>query len=278
MPRVEIRAIRVINCPLPMLASLRNLMRHRALLRALTLREVQARYRGSFLGFLWSFLNPMLLLAIYTFVFGYVMPTSGESPRPFGVFLFTGLLPWTWFSGALLESSWSIVHGGVLLRKVVFPAEVLPLVPVLANAIHFLVAMPVLMTVLAVYGHLPGWNALAVVPIFFIQLLMTAGLALVFSALSVLFRDVPQLLNHAIMIGFWLAPVVYVLANLKPELQNIVLLNPVTHLILGWHNALFFDRPPEWRGLLVTGVVSVLTAVLGYAFFDRLREVLPEEV
>ena len=106
-----------------MLASLRNLLRHRALLSALTTREVRARYRGSVLGFVWSFLNPLLLLLVYTFVFRYVFaPRVGSGPDAYALFLFTGILPWTWFASALNEAVGSITGGGALLKKVVFPA------------------------------------------------------------------------------------------------------------------------------------------------------------
>lgn len=262
-----------------MLHSLKNLFRHRALLRALTAREVSARYRGSILGFLWSLLNPLLLLLVYTFVFRYLfVPARGSGPQPFGVFLFTGILVWTWFSGALLEASWSIIHGGGLLRKVSFPAEILPLVPVLSNAFHFIVALPVLMVILVLFGHIPGLNALAVIPIFLIQLVMTSGIALVIAALSVLFRDVPQLLNHLLTFGFFATPIIYVISAVPEAYRAAILLNPVTHIVTGWQDALFFDRPVHWQGIGIAAFVAVVVAVVGYAFFDRLREVLPEEV
>ena len=124
-----------------MLANLRQLIRHRRLIQTLVARELKARYRGSVLGFFWSFINPLLLLLVYTFVFSVVLPGfRGVDLEPYALFLFCGLLPWTWFSSALLESSNSLIAGGNLIKKVLFPAEILPIVSVLSNMFHFFFA------------------------------------------------------------------------------------------------------------------------------------------
>src|SRR4051812_23774323 len=121
-----------------MFANLARLFRYRGLIQSLVARELKARYRGSFLGFFWSFVNPLLLLTIYTVVFKYVMIGSHAGVDPYAVFMFCGILPWTWFSSSLSESSNVLISGGNLIKKVLFPAEILPLVTVLANMIHFL--------------------------------------------------------------------------------------------------------------------------------------------
>jgi len=122
-----------------------QLFRFRGLLATLTSRELKARYRGSVLGFFWSFINPLLLLSIYTFVFTTVMPGARSAGiEPFSLFLFCGLLPWTWFATSLTESSGVLISGGNLIKKVLFPAEILPIVSVLANMVHFLLGLPIL--------------------------------------------------------------------------------------------------------------------------------------
>ena len=128
-----------------MLANLRELFRCRGLIETLVARELKARYRGSVLGFFWSFVNPLLLLLVYSFVFSVVLPGfRGGDLEPYALFLFCGLLPWTWFSSALLESSNALIMNGNLIKKVLFPAEVLPIVAVLSNLVHFFLALPVL--------------------------------------------------------------------------------------------------------------------------------------
>src|SRR4051812_35786924 len=120
-----------------MLHNLVQLARYRPLIQSLVARELKARYRGSVLGFFWSFINPLLLLLVYSFVFTFVMQGSNdERIRPYALFMFCGIMPWTWFAPSLLESSGVLIAGGNLIKKVLFPAEVLPIVTVLSNMVH----------------------------------------------------------------------------------------------------------------------------------------------
>src|SRR5712692_3118442 len=128
-----------------MFANLSNLFRYRGLIQSLVARELKARYRGSVLGFLWSFINPLLLLSIYSFVFAIILPgTHSNAVEPYALFMFCGILPWTWFSASLSEAAGSLIAGGNLIKKVLFPAEVLPLVSVLTNMVHFFLGLPIL--------------------------------------------------------------------------------------------------------------------------------------
>ncbi len=124
-----------------MFHNLAQLIRYRGLIQSLVARELKARYRGSALGFFWSFINPLLLLLVYSFVFEFVMP-GRAAEKPYSLFLFCGLLPWTWFSSSVLESASVLISGGNLIKKVLFPAEVLPIVTVLSNMVHFLLGLP----------------------------------------------------------------------------------------------------------------------------------------
>ena len=127
-----------------MLQSFRQALRYRSLIANLVARDLKARYRGSVLGFFWSFVNPLLLLLVYTFVFTVVLP--GVHPpelEPFALFMFCGILPWTWFSSSLLESSNVLIAASNLIRKVLFPAEVLPIVTVFAGLAHFCLGLPI---------------------------------------------------------------------------------------------------------------------------------------
>src|SRR4249920_3941335 len=134
-----------------MFRNLANLFRYRGLIQSLVARELKARYRGSVLGFVWSFVNPLLLLLIYTYVFTAVMPNNTEGVQPYALFMFCGILPWTWFSSSLAESANSLIAGGNLIKKVLFPAEVLPIVSVLTNMVHFFLGLPILVVFLLYY-------------------------------------------------------------------------------------------------------------------------------
>src|ERR1700730_1306969 len=126
---------------------------------------MKARYRGSALGFVWSFINPLLLLLIYSFVFTTVMPNTTEGVQPYQLFMFCGILPWTWFASSLSESANSLIAGGNLIKKVLFPAEVLPLVSVLTNMVHFFLGLPILIVFLLVSGHYPDASDLIWFPV-----------------------------------------------------------------------------------------------------------------
>src|SRR6476469_10132777 len=138
-----------------MLSNLAKLIRYRGLIQSLVARELKARYRGSVLGFLWSFINPLLLLSIYTFVFTVIIPNRNVLTQPFAIFIFSGILPWNWFSSSLIEASGSLVSGGNLIKKVLFPAEILPIVNVLANMVHFFLGLLILVAFLVGYRHWP---------------------------------------------------------------------------------------------------------------------------
>src|SRR4026208_883975 len=128
-----------------MLANLAKLLRYRGLIVSLVARDLKARYRGSVLGFFWSFINPLLLLSIYSFVFSTVLPRQSDPGlEPYALFMFCGILPWTWFSSSISESAGVLISGGNLIKKVLFPAEILPIVTVLSNMVHFFFGLVIL--------------------------------------------------------------------------------------------------------------------------------------
>ncbi len=264
-----------------MLDNLRQLFRYRALISSLVARELKARYRGSVLGFFWSFINPLLLLLIYTVVFTVVMPNVHPPElEPFALFMFCGLLPWTWFSSSLLESSNVLVAGGNLIKKVLFPAEVLPIVTVLAGLAHFCLGLPILVAFL-IYYRVPVtptdllWFPLIVA----IQLVLTVGLALLVSALTVHFRDVRDLLSNLLTLWFFATPIIYPITQAPERVRRLLNLNPFTHLAIAYQEVLFKPGPfTQGARLLAVGVASIVVFLFGYFVFDRLRDTFAEEV
>src|SRR3954447_10856318 len=159
-----------------MLANLAKLFRYRGLIQSLVARELKARYRGSVLGFVWSFINPLLLLTIYSFVFSVVLPgLHSKETEPYALFMFCGILPWTWFSSSLSEAAGSLISGGNLIKKVLFPAEILPIVSVLSNMIHFFLGLPILVGFLVYYQRWPdAWDLVWFPVTVLVQLIFTA--------------------------------------------------------------------------------------------------------
>lgn len=265
---------------------LRDLWRHRALIGVLVAREVKARYRGSVLGYFWSLLNPLLMLSVYTLVFQLLLPNRSPSTSPYALFLFCGLLPWNWLSSSITDGASSLLTHGALLRKILFPAEVLPAVAVLAQGVHFLLALPVLLAALlagafGAFGtRVPlGWSLVQVPLLMLLQAVFLLGIALFLAALTVHFRDVKDLLQTVLAVLFFATPILYTLRDLpKGRLTGLLALNPVAPLFSAWHDALFYGRfspPSTWAA--AAGVSAVAFAV-GWAFFDRLRDSFPEAV
>ncbi|MDO8794793.1 MAG: ABC transporter permease [Vicinamibacterales bacterium] len=264
-----------------MFANLSNLFRYRGLIWSLVARDLKARYRGSVLGFAWSFINPLLLLLIYSFVFTTIMPNDTQGVKPYAVFIFCGILPWNWFATSLSDAAGSLIAGGNLIKKVLFPAEVLPLVSVLANMVHFFLGLPILIVFLLVSRHYPDPSDLIWFPIaVLVELIFASALALILSALAVHFRDIRDILANVLMLWFFATPIIY--PWFQPNVQRfrwLFNLNPFTHLAVSYQEILFFNGPiGHWKWLLAMGVGSVLLFIAGYWLFDRLRDSFAEAV
>jgi ABC-type polysaccharide/polyol phosphate export permease len=261
-------------------ANLGSLLRYRGLIQSLVSRELKARYRGSLLGFVWSFVNPLLLLSIYSFVFNTVMPNNNPRTRPYAVFMFCGLLPWTWFSASLTEATSSLISGGNLIKKVLFPAEVLPIVSVLANMVHFALGLLILAAFMIAFHHYPNVSALPWFPVVvLVQLIFTLGLSLALSALTVHFRDIRDLLANVLTLWFFATPIIY--PYFQPTVERFLTLfrlNPFYHLAVSYQEILFFERFGHARSLLLLGGLSVGVFLAGYWLFDRLRDSFAEAV
>ena len=263
-----------------MLANLKRLVGYRPLIQSLVARDLKARYRGSVLGFLWSFVNPLLLLSIYTFVFTVVMPGARPGLEPYSLFMFCGLLPWTWFSSSVLESATVLVAGGNLIRKVLFPAEVLPIVNVFAGFVHFCLGMLIVAGAVVYFRVSVSPQELLWLPVIvLVQLILTLGVALIVSVITVHFRDMRDLLGNLLQLLFFATPILYPLTAVPPTLQPLMKFNPFTHLARAYQDVLFYQGPfTEARSLLLLGAFSVALLLISLALFDRLRDTLPEAV
>ena len=264
-----------------MFLKLRRLFRYRGLVLALVARELKARYRGSVLGFFWSFINPLLLLLVYSFVFTIVIPRGQlVEIEPYAVFLFCGLLPWTWFSSSLSDGANVLIVNGNLIKKVMFPAEILPMVAVISNMVHFLLGLPILVGFLVFHAVPLRLAELAWFPfVVIVQFILTLGFAMVLSALTVHFRDIKDLLANLLTLWFFATPIIYPMSAVPERGKFYMDLNPFAHLAISYQEILFYEGPVgHWKWLIALALAGVVLFFLGYALFDRLRDSFAEEV
>ena len=267
-----------------MVESAVRIFRFRGLLATLTARELKARYRGSVLGFFWSLVNPLLLLAVYGVVFGFILtPVRGGGVEPYFVFLVTGLFPWVWFSTSLLEGAASLLANGGLIRKAVFPAELLPAVSVAANLVHLLLALPIALAAVAGgrwFGYpVGGWGALALPAVILLQLPLVAGLALGLSALTAHFKDVRDILGNLLTLLFFATPIIYPLEAVPIAwIRALIRANPLTPYTLAYQATLFQGRLPAPEVWFQMALISAVGWSAGAWLFSRLRETVVEAV
>ncbi len=262
----------------------RSIFRYRSLLATLTGRELKARYRGSLLGYLWSLVNPLLLLLVYTFVFSTVFRARFDNIPSYGLFLASGIFAWLWLSTSWLEGANALLANAGLIRKATFPCELLPMVAVLANLVHFAFALPVIVGavgITALRGYeVGGWTFVLAPAVALVQLPMVAGLALGSAALNAHFKDVRDILTNLLQLLFFMTPILYRLDNLDehPWLRWIVAHNPITCFVLAYQETLFYGRVPAAGLWLEMAVVSLVVWGLGTWLFDRLSDTLVEAV
>jgi lipopolysaccharide transport system permease protein len=254
---------------------IQELIRYRSLVNSLVVRELKARYRGSFFGFLWTFLNPLLLLAVYALVFNYYLRIQVEH---YAGFMFVGLLPWIWFSSSLLEGTISITAGGSLVTKVIFPSQILPAVKILANLANYLLSLPILFGFLWVMGVYQGWPLLWLPLILCLHLLFIEGLVLLLAAINVFFRDVQHILSNLLTLGFFLTPILYPLSQVPAPFNRWILFSPLAQITLAYQDVFFYNRNPNFWVLSAFLVASLLLLGIGMFFFEHYKETFAEKV
>lgn len=245
---------------------LQALWRYRGLVRRLVRRDLQLKYKGSIVGFGWSLLHPLLLVAVYSLAFRLVLRVDVEN---FPFFLISGLLPWTFHAAALSAATGSVVDAGHLVRKVDFPRVALPLGAILTQWAQFVLMYGTVIVVIGALGV--GWSAftLSVVPLALLQLLFVTGLGTLLCTAHVHFRDVRHLVDVAVQLWFWATPVVYPMSLVPAELAPIVRANPMTLFVTAYQDAVVRHQAigvGHWAALV--GVTSVV-CLAGLATFQK---------
>lgn len=258
---------------------LADLYAYRDLLLNFTVRELKLRYRGSVLGVAWSLLNPLLMMAIYTVVFTHVLRFGNLVPNYWALVL-TGIVFWSFFSTGLTSASASFVRNGGLITKVYFPIEALPFSMVLAQFVNFLITLGILLIAAAIKG-VPLGPPLVLLPVLVVATLaLELGAAALIASVTVFFRDVEHLIAIGLTAWFYLTPIIYPLdARVVPaSLLPLLKINPIAWYVDSFHSVLVRGQWPSWLMFGLALATSLLTLVLGYAVFLKVRPRLPEEV
>lgn len=249
------------------------ILRHRWLILELTKREVRLRYRGTWLGFLWSTLNPLIMTAVYTVVF--VVFLRVDIPK-YPVFLFAGLLPWNWFSEAILSATNCFIARSNFLRDAVFPAEVLPVTSVMAAMMNYIFSLPILILLLVVFRVAVGWSLLALPVIMAIQVLFTMSFVFLLATFDVFLRDLNYIVQHVLMAAFFLTPIMYNISSVPERFHLLMQLDPMTHVISAYQNIFYYHSWPAWQSLSYIIAFSVILTAVGFWVFEANREHLAE--
>lgn len=254
---------------------LKEIWDYRAMIGSLVKKELSARYKGSVLGFLWTFINPLFQLLIYTLLFSVIMRSGIEN---YAMFLFVALVPWLFCSTSLTAGSQCVIQSAGLVQKVYFPRIILPIVSVCSNFLNMLFSFAVVFAALLITGWGVSPVAFALPIIMVIEFFFVLGLVMIFSALSVYFRDLEHILGIVSMAWMYLTPVLYSVDMVPEGLHGFMQYNPMTSVILSYRNILYDKVLPDFNTLGMTILYAVIFMVVGYFVFQRLQRKFAEEL
>ena len=268
--------------------NLKELYDYRQRIFSLVKKDLRGRYKGSALGFLWTFLNPLLQLVVYSIVFSTIFRNNIEK---FYLYLFIGLLPWMFFSSSLTVGSVSVISSKDMVKKIYFPREVLPIAYVTSSFVNMLLCFLVVFIVMIIGGIDPNstfhWTALLYLPIVMIvEYVLALGFAMLASALTVYFRDLEHILGIITMAWMYATPILYdvsMIQNILVEkgmgnLMHLYMLNPMTPIIVAYHQILYYGQTPDLSTLLSAVVLGLFFLILGYLVFRKLQRGFAEEL
>lgn len=256
--------------------ALKELYEYRDMIMGLVKKDLRGRYKGSVLGFLWTFINPLLQLLVYTLVFSVIMKNGIEK---YYIFLFVALVPWMFFSSSVTGGSTSVLESGNMVKKIYFPREVLPISYVTSSFVNMILCFLVVFAVLIVTRFGINLKAILFLPIVMIvEYILALGFALVSSALTVYFRDLAYILGIVTMAWQYLTPVLYSMEMVPEELRVICNLNPMTPIIVAYRDILYYKQVPQLSTLLFAVVIGCVSVIVGYIVFRKLQKGFAEEL
>lgn len=255
---------------------LKELYAYREMIFSLVRRDLKGRYKGSVLGFLWTFVNPLLQLLVYTFVFSTVMRNGIND---YYLFLFVALIPWIFFSTSVSGGTKCILVQKDMVKKIYFPREVLPISYVTSQFVNMLLSFLVIFLILIVSGKEVNLIGIICLPIIMIiEYLLALGMTLISSALTVYIRDLEHILTIIVMAWQFLSPVMYSVDRIPDDMKVVFYINPMTPIIVAYRDILYYAQVPAMHTLLHAALMGIILVIVGMAIFGRLKKHFAEEM
>ncbi|MDD7294125.1 MAG: ABC transporter permease [Oscillospiraceae bacterium] len=255
---------------------LRELYHYREMLFSLVRKDLRGRYKGSVLGFLWTFINPLMQLLVYTFVFTVILPSQVEH---YSLYLFVALIPWIFFSSSMTGGAGSIVAQKDLVKKIYFPREIIPISYVTSCFVNMLLCFLIIFAVMLFTGAPFNPLALLCLPVIMIvEYLLALGIAMLAAAVTVYFRDLEHILGIVSMIWMYLTPILYPETLVPEKWQALYHINPMTSIITAYRDVLYWGVMPQLATLLEAVLLGVLFLLLGLLSFSKLKKGFAEEL
>jgi lipopolysaccharide transport system permease protein len=254
---------------------IKEIINYRGMLISIVKRDLRSRYKGSFLGYLWTFVNPLLQLAVYSIVFPYILKINQDN---YPMFLFIALLPWIFFTTSLQGATTSIVGGANLVKKIYFPRIILPLAVVCTNLMNYIYGLVIVFSALLITGVNLTFNILWLPVVLLIEFIFVFGLALTFSALYVKFRDLEHIVGVLTFVWFYLTPIVFSLSIFPEKMAAFIRYNPMVPIINSFRNILLEGQQPDWKWLLYALIVGAIVLIIGVILFRKCEKTFAEEL
>lgn len=253
----------------------KELYNYRELLKTNIQKEIRGKYKGSWLGVMWTFLNPLLMLAVYALVFPYILRVKVEN---YTIFMIVALIPWNFFTTAIQSGTGSVVANGNILKKVYFPREIIPISITTSQLVNFLITCLIMFAFILFSGVGFSIHILLLPLLILIQYLITLALTFVLSALTVFVRDVDHFVGVILTLGFYATPIVYQASMLPAKFQWALKVNPMAQLVEAYRAILYYHQLPNFTMVGIWGILSVVLLVLGYMIFKHLEKSFVEEL
>ena len=255
---------------------LKEIWEYREMIVSLVRKDLRGRYKGSVLGFLWTFVNPLLQLCVYTLVFSTIMRSGIEK---FYLFLFVALVPWLFFNSAVITGATCIISSKDLVKKIYFPREVLPIAYVTSSFVNMLFSFVIIFLAILFSGIGFNFRAILYLPVIMIvEFILALGIAMLTSALTVYFRDLEHILGIVTMAWMYLTPILYSVDMIPENLLPVFYLNPLTPIIIGYRDILYYKNIPHIGTLAHGLVLGVVILIIGWISFNRLQRGFAEEL